>query len=132
MTTTTIEIDLLRRILDDLAATFDGCDHSVGICECSTREAHAEATLRLDGRRSCETCGGYGIGELDGSTCAGCDVKGTRPDRPPLLKAAWAVLADYYEGKFTAPREFRRKIHDLYLLAEPMVGIEIGINQEAT
>lgn len=76
--------DLFKALVDEVDLTLDGgCDHAVGICECSTRGLLHEAKLALDGKRVCNCCWGDGAcTEKDPhgiNTCIRCDGAGSIP-----------------------------------------------------
>ncbi len=58
--TSDVPENLIRELKEHLAEGYTGCDHSVNICECATRELLKELVLWLDHKETCPGCHGDG------------------------------------------------------------------------
>lgn len=58
--TTAVNTSLVQALLAYFEEGFDGCDHSVNICQCATASLVQELRLILDGKVTCAACGGDG------------------------------------------------------------------------
>lgn len=90
-----VPVALVELLLEHIEEGEPFCDHSVGICACSTRAVMEELTLWVAGKRLCTNCGGDGIEDYEevhvtseefgdftdyrGITCKVCGGSGTRP-----------------------------------------------------
>ena len=103
---TAVNRELLEAALAYFEEGFDGCDHSVGICQCALGYLIGELRMALDGRQTCRMCAGdtylysverheearrlleakYGVGAFDYDTeslgfydCPACAGSGMTP-----------------------------------------------------
>jgi len=67
---------LIEGLLEYLTETYEGCDHSVNICECGTAAVIEGLQLALDGKKTCSNCSGDGFisDEEDDYNQASCPV----------------------------------------------------------
>ena len=59
--TTSINRGLVEALIAYFEEGYDGCDHSVNICQCAIVDVMNELRLALDGEQTCRACGGDGM-----------------------------------------------------------------------
>lgn len=108
-----VPVALMELVAEHIEEGLDGCDHSVGVCECSARATLQELQLWLAGRRWCPECGGEGIGDMRVDTvvdpdtgdvyddhitypCQFCDGKGTLPIEYPTEPPVAPHVMEYF------------------------------------
>lgn len=57
----TVSRAFLQALIDWVGEGLDGCDHSVGICQCEALGLHAELKLAINGELTCPECKGEGF-----------------------------------------------------------------------